>query len=26
VNELLSFVQNSQEGKHGRSLDRRRAA
>jgi UDP-N-acetylglucosamine acyltransferase len=26
VNELLSFIQNSQEGKHGRSLDRRRAA
>jgi UDP-N-acetylglucosamine acyltransferase len=26
VNELLSFVQNSQEGKHGRSLERRRAA
>jgi UDP-N-acetylglucosamine acyltransferase len=26
VNELLSFIQNQQEGKHGRSLDRRRAA
>ena len=26
VNELLSFIQNSQEGKHGRSLERRRAA
>ncbi len=26
VNQLLSFIQNSQEGKHGRSLDRRRAA
>jgi UDP-N-acetylglucosamine acyltransferase len=26
VNELLSFVQNQQEGKHGRSLERRRAA
>jgi UDP-N-acetylglucosamine acyltransferase len=26
VNELLSFIQNQQEGKHGRSLERRRAA
>jgi UDP-N-acetylglucosamine acyltransferase len=26
VNQLLSFIQNQQEGKHGRSLDRRRAA
>ncbi|MDZ4819132.1 MAG: acyl-ACP--UDP-N-acetylglucosamine O-acyltransferase [Planctomycetota bacterium] len=26
VNELLSFVQGQQEGKHGRSLERRRAA
>ncbi len=26
VNELLSFVQDQQEGKHGRALERRRAA
>jgi UDP-N-acetylglucosamine acyltransferase len=26
VNELLSFVQNQQEGKHGRARERRRAA
>lgn len=26
VNELLSFVQGQQEGKHGRALERRRAA
>jgi UDP-N-acetylglucosamine acyltransferase len=26
VNELLSFVQHQQEGKHGRALERRRAA
>jgi len=26
VNELLSFVQNQQEGRHGRSRERRRAA
>jgi len=26
VNELLSFIQVQQEGKHGRSRERRRAA